>query len=47
VRPPPPPSLQVVEEDELVAAIHENAEQFDPKAEAAFAYLQVRGKGGR
>jgi hypothetical protein len=39
---PPACTSQVVEEDELVAAIHENAEQHDPKAEAAFAYLQVR-----
>jgi hypothetical protein len=37
---------QVVEEDEMVAAIHENAEVFDPKAEQAFAYLQVRGAPG-
>jgi hypothetical protein len=40
------PAPQVIEEDELVAAIHENAVQFDPKAEAAFAYLQV-GVGRR
>jgi hypothetical protein len=32
---------QAVEEDEMVAAIHQNAEVFDPKAEQAFAYLQV------
>ncbi|GLC32995.1 hypothetical protein PLESTB_000382400 [Pleodorina starrii] len=32
---------QVVEEDPIVAAIHENAEVFDPKAEYAFSYLQV------
>ncbi|GFR47206.1 hypothetical protein Agub_g8886 [Astrephomene gubernaculifera] len=32
---------QVVEEDPIVAAIHENAEVFDPKAEFAFSYLQV------
>lgn len=32
---------QAVEEDDMVAAIHENAEVFDPKAEQAFAYLQV------
>jgi phosphate/sulfate permease len=35
----------VVEEDEMVAAIHQNAEVFDPKAEQAFAYLQVRRLG--
>ncbi len=33
---------QVVEEDPIVAAIHENAEVFDPKAEYSFSYLQVR-----
>ncbi|KAG2490083.1 hypothetical protein HYH03_011389 [Edaphochlamys debaryana] len=32
---------QVVEEDPIVAAIHQNAEVFDPKAEYAFSYLQV------
>ncbi|KXZ56263.1 hypothetical protein GPECTOR_1g23 [Gonium pectorale] len=32
---------QVVEEDPIVAAIHENAEVFDTKAEFAFSYLQV------
>ncbi|EFJ43878.1 hypothetical protein VOLCADRAFT_76547 [Volvox carteri f. nagariensis] len=32
---------QIVEEDPIVAAIHENAEVFDPKAEFAFSYLQV------
>ncbi|GLI65531.1 hypothetical protein VaNZ11_009086 [Volvox africanus] len=32
---------QIVEEDPIVAAIHENAEVFDPKAEYAFSYLQV------
>ncbi len=38
---------QVVEEDDMVAAIHQNAEVFDPKAEQAFAYLQVGGRAGR
>ncbi|KAJ9518999.1 hypothetical protein QJQ45_026327 [Haematococcus lacustris] len=32
---------EVVEEDELVAALHRNAEVFDPKVEYAFQYLQV------
>ncbi len=32
----------IVEEDEVIAAIHRNAEVFDPKAEFAFQYLQVR-----
>ncbi|KXZ51046.1 hypothetical protein GPECTOR_14g33 [Gonium pectorale] len=32
---------KVVEEDPIVAAIHANAEVFDPKAEYAFSYLQV------
>ena len=31
----------IVEEDELVAAIHANAEVFDVKAELVFSYLQV------
>ena len=31
----------VVEEDPVVAAIHAHAEQFDPKTEYAFSYLQV------
>ena len=31
----------MVEEDPVVAAIHANAEVFDPKAEAVFRYLQV------
>jgi len=31
----------VVEEDPLIAAIHANAEVFDQKAEAVFAYMQV------
>ena len=31
----------IVEEDELVAAIHANAEVFDEKAETVFAYMQV------
>ena len=31
----------VVDEDPLVAAIHANAEVFDPRAEAVFSYLQV------
>ena len=38
-----PPAAQVVEEDPLVAAIHNHAEVFDPKAEFVFSYLQVRG----
>jgi hypothetical protein len=32
---------KVVEEDELVAAMHANAEVFDPKTELVFGYLQV------
>jgi sodium-dependent phosphate transporter len=32
---------EAVEEDEVVAAMHANAEVFDPKAEYAFQYLQV------
>jgi phosphate/sulfate permease len=31
----------IVEEDELVAAIHANAEVFDEKAETVFSYMQV------
>jgi phosphate/sulfate permease len=31
----------VVEEDELVAAIHDNAEVFDEKAEMVYSYMQV------
>jgi hypothetical protein len=31
----------IVEEDELVAAIHANAEGFDEKAELVFSYMQV------
>jgi hypothetical protein len=31
----------IVEEDELVAAIHANAELFDEKAEMVFSYMQV------
>lgn len=31
----------IVKEDDLVSAIHENAELFDPKAEWVFSYLQV------
>ena len=31
----------IIEEDELVAAIHQNAEVFDEKAETVFSYLQV------
>ena len=31
----------IVEEDELVAAIHANAEVFDEKAELVFSYMQV------
>jgi hypothetical protein len=33
---------KVVEEDEVLAAIHAHAEVFDPMAESAFQYLQVR-----
>ncbi len=33
---------KIVEEDPIVAAIHKNAEVFDPKTEYAFSYLQVR-----
>jgi phosphate/sulfate permease len=32
---------EIVEEDELVAAIHANAEVFDEKAEMVFSYMQV------
>ena len=32
---------QVVEEDPVVAAMHANAEQFDPATEQVFGYLQV------
>ncbi|KAJ9532650.1 hypothetical protein QJQ45_010711 [Haematococcus lacustris] len=32
---------EIVEEDELVGALHANAEVFDPKVEYAFQYLQV------
>ncbi|KAJ9508203.1 hypothetical protein QJQ45_021537 [Haematococcus lacustris] len=32
---------EVVEDDPLVAAIHANAEHFDPKVEYTFSYLQV------
>jgi solute carrier family 20 (sodium-dependent phosphate transporter) len=32
---------KVIDEDPIVSKIHENAEQFDPKAEFAFSYLQV------
>jgi len=32
---------EIVETDEVVAAIHANAEVFDPKAEAVFSYMQV------
>jgi sodium-dependent phosphate transporter len=32
---------KIVDEDPIVAAIHANAEVFDPKAESVFAYLQV------
>ena len=31
----------MVEEDPLVAAIHNHAEVFNPKAEFVFSYLQV------
>jgi hypothetical protein len=33
--------MQVVQEDELVAKIHMQAEVFDPKTEYSFSYLQV------
>ena len=33
---------EIVETDEVVAAIHANAEVFDPKAEAVFSYMQAR-----
>lgn len=32
---------QIIEEDKVIAAIHENAEVFDPKTENVFKYLQV------
>jgi sodium-dependent phosphate transporter len=32
---------QIIDEDPVVAAIHENAELFDPKTESVFQYLQV------
>lgn len=32
---------EVVEEDELVAALHANAEVFEPRVEFTFSYLQV------
>lgn len=35
----------VVEEDELIAAMHERAEKFDPQAELVFGYLQVGAVG--
>ena len=31
-----------VEEDPIVAAIHNRAEKFDPRAEVVFSYLQAR-----
>jgi hypothetical protein len=37
----------VVEEDPIVAAIHAQAEHFDPKTEYAFSYLQVCLLGSR
>jgi hypothetical protein len=44
---PPRPGLEqdmhkIVDEDPIVAAIHKNAEVFDPKTEYAFSYLQAR-----
>ena len=33
---------KVVDEDPIVAKIHESAEKFDPHVEYVFAYLQVR-----
>lgn len=30
-----------VKEDEQIQAIHDNAEKFDPKTEAVFAYIQI------
>jgi sodium-dependent phosphate transporter len=33
---------KVVEEDPVVAALHNRAEKFDPHVEYVFAYLQVR-----
>jgi hypothetical protein len=44
---PPRPGLEqdmhkIVEEDPIVAAIHKNAEVFDPKTEYSFSYLQAR-----
>jgi hypothetical protein len=36
----------VVEEDELIAAMHERAEKFDPQAELVFGYLQVGADAG-
>ena len=38
---PAPTWPQVVDEDPIVAKIHAHAEVFDPRAEYAFAYLQV------
>ena len=31
-----------IKESEYVSAIHDNAEKFDPRAEEAFKYVQVR-----
>jgi hypothetical protein len=39
--------LQVVEEDEFIAAMHASAEKFDDRAEHTFGYLQVRQTCGR
>jgi hypothetical protein len=33
---------EIVDDDPIVAAIHRHAEVFDPKAEFAFSWLQVR-----
>jgi hypothetical protein len=33
--------VQVVVEDEYIAALHARAEKFDPQAERIFGYLQV------
>ena len=32
---------KVVQEDEMIAAMHEHAEKFDPATERIFGYLQV------
>ena len=35
-------TLQVIDEDPVVAAIHANAKEWDPIAEYIYGYLQVR-----